>query len=345
MPRNILVVIPTLNEARNIEGVVATLLADLPKDTTTTLVVADGGSTDGTVELVQAMARQRTDLHLLHNPKRIQSAAINLAARTFGHDADVLIRCDAHAIYPAGFVQSLVASLDASQADSVVVPMDSVGHSCLQRATAWVSDTAVGSGGSAHRGGRRSGFVDHGHHALFRMASFHRVGGYDETFTHNEDAELDCRQRALGSKVYLDAGIRLQYHPRDTFKGIWRQYAGYGRGRSRTARRHPGSMRLRQAAVPIHFLLMVFALLMAARLPILLLWPLLYMGALAAASVLLAWRHRSLCGLLAGPAAFVMHTSWAVGFFTGLATVRERPWRTESAKPLWAVTAVGTPHE
>src|SRR5882724_1129881 len=219
MARSILVVIPTLNEARNIEGVVTALSADLPHDATTTLVVADGGSTDGTVELVQAMAQQHSNLHLLHNPKRIQSAAVNLAARTFGRDADVLIRCDAHAIYPAGFVQRLLGSLDASQADSVVVPMDSVGHSCLQRATAWISDTVIGSGGSAHRGGHRSGFVDHGHHAIFRMASFQRVGGYDETFTHNEDAELDCRQKAMGSKVYLDAEIRVQYHPRDTFKG------------------------------------------------------------------------------------------------------------------------------
>jgi succinoglycan biosynthesis protein ExoA len=84
---------------------------------------------------------------------------------------------------------------------------------------------------------------------------------------------------------------------------------------------------------------------MAARMPILLLWPLLYVGVLSAVSVQLALRHRSVCGLLAGPAAFVMHMSWAVGFFTGLATVRERPWRTESAKPLWPATAAGTPHE
>ena len=38
---------------------------------------------------------------------------------------------------------------------------------------------------------RKSGYVDHGHHAAFRAASFKAIGGYDETFSHNEDAEFD----------------------------------------------------------------------------------------------------------------------------------------------------------
>ncbi|ARN22588.1 glycosyltransferase family 2 protein [Piscinibacter gummiphilus] len=329
MTRSILVVIPTLNEARTIDGVLSALSKDLPAGCTTTFVVADGGSTDGTAERVSSWP----GVQLLRNPRRIQSAAVNLAARTHGGDADVLIRCDAHAVYPPGFVRQLVESLDRNGADAVVVPMDSVGHSCLQKATAWVSDTPVGSGGSAHRGGRRSGFVDHGHHAAFRMASFRRAGGYDETFTHNEDAELDCRQRALGSKVWLDADIRLEYHPRDTFTGLWKQYRGYGRGRSRTVRRHPGSMRARQLAVPVHLALSAAALVLAAWAPWLLVWPAAYLAALAAVSVALAVKHRSACGLLGGPAAFVMHTAWAMGFFGGLLSLRETPWRPGMATP------------
>jgi len=341
MTRSILIVIPTLNEARTIDGVLSALSQDLPRDAITTFVVADGGSNDGTADRVAA----RPGVHLLHNQKRIQSAAVNLAAATLGRDVDVLIRCDAHAVYPPGFVRKLVESLDRTGADAVVVPMDSVGYGCVQRATAWVSDTPVGSGGSAHRGGRRSGFVDHGHHAAFRMASFRRVGGYDETFAHNEDAELDCRQRALGAKIYLDADVRLEYHPRNTLRGLWKQYTGYGRGRSRTVRRHPGSMRARQLAVPLHVAFSTVALLLAAWVPWLVLWPAAYAAVLAAVSVALAARHRSTCGLLAGPAAFVMHTAWALGFFEGMLSLREREWRPEAATPLWDSAAVGGLHD
>jgi len=336
--RSVLVVIPTLNEAQTIGRVLETLAADPPPDAALRFVVADGGSTDGTVERVREIARWRTDLALLHNPERIQSAAVNRAVLAHGAKADVLIRCDAHALYPRGYCRRLLHTLDASGADAVVVPMDSVGSGCFQKAVAWVSDTPVGSGGSAHRGGRRSGFVDHGHHAAFRMASFRRAGGYDTSFTHNEDAELDCRQRALGARVYLDAETRVAYHPRDHAGPLARQYFRYGKGRSRTVRRHPDSLRLRQLAVPLHLLVSLAALLLAPWWPIALAWPAAYLAVLAGTSLALAWRHRSACGLLAGPAAALMHTAWALGFFWGCFSVRERRWMVADA----AIGAGGT---
>jgi succinoglycan biosynthesis protein ExoA len=330
--RSVLVVIPTLNEAGSIAQVLRSLRDDPPPDAAISMVVVDGGSTDGTVDVVRRLAAADPaadpKVSVLANPARIQSAGINLAARTAGHGVDVLVRCDAHAAYPRGYIRQLLDTLERTGADAVVVAMDSVaGRGCLQRAVAWVSDTALGSGGSAHRGGRASGFVDHGHHAAFRMPGFLRLGGYDESFTHNEDAELDCRQRRLGGRIYLDADIRVGYYPRATLGGLEQQYFRYGYGRSRTARRHPGSIRARQLAVPLHFALSVLALALAPMWPALLAWPLLYVAALGLASLQAAWRHRSVCGLLAGGAAGVMHLSWAAGFFAGLVSVRERPWR------------------
>lgn len=330
----VLVVIPTLNEANGIAAVIESLSHDLPTQVPVSFVVADGGSTDGTQAIVEQLAVTRPWLRLIANSKRIQSAAVNLAVHQAGQGAQTLVRCDAHASYPPGFVRQLLATLDSTGADAVVVPMDSAGNSCFQRAVAWVSDSKVGSGGSAHRGGRRSGFVDHGHHAAFRMESFRRAGGYDETFTHNEDAELDCRQRRLGSKIYLDADIRLGYEPRATPAGLARQYLAYGRGRSRTVRRHPGSMRVRQLALPVHLVLSVLAIALAPWSSWLLAWPVAYVAVLVMTSLQIGWKRRSLCGLLAGPAAAVMHLAWAWGFLLGLATIRETPWHAEGATSL-----------
>lgn len=331
---SVLVVIPTLNEERNIERVLDTLLADLPEHLDLTCIVADGGSQDGTRNIVQRRAASNPRIRLLHNPKRRQAAAVNLAVQEFGAGFDILIRCDAHAEYPAGFIPHLVESLDVHQADAVVVPMDSIGHTCLGRAIAWVSDSKIGSGGSAHRGGTQSGFVDHGHHAAFRLASFVRAGGYDESFSHNEDAELDCRQRAMGSRIFLDAGIRLNYHPRATLAALGRQYFNYGRGRSRTVRKHPGSMRMRQLAVPVHLVTSLLSLALAVITPWALIWPAVYLLALLMASLAITWQQSSACGLLAAPAAAVMHTAWACGFFTGLLVDRQ---------PVWSRPAHGRP--
>jgi succinoglycan biosynthesis protein ExoA len=111
------------------------------------------------------------------------------------------------------------------------------------------------------------------------------------------------------------------------------QYFRYGQGRSRTARRHPRSIRGRQLAVPLHFAASLGALALAPVWPALLAWPLLYVLALAGASLQAAWQHRSACGLLSGPAAGVMHLSWAAGFLAGLIRHREPAWQVGVSKP------------
>ena len=323
----VLVVVPTLDEKDHIGPVLTRILEETADFAQLRVVVADGGSTDGTREIVAEVARRNPAVVLLDNPARIQSAAVNLAVRRFGDGADVLIRCDAHSFYPPRYCRSLVETLQRVNAASVVVPLDSIGQSCLQRAIAWVSSSPIGTGGAAHRGGHGSGFVDHGHHAAFRMGAFRRVGGYDETFTHNEDAELDCRQRAVGGRVYLDADIRIGYRPRRSLAALARQYYRYGAGRARTVRRHPTSLRLRQAAVPLHVGLSALALAIAPLWPPALAWPAAYASVLLAVSVAMALRHDSACGFLAGPVAATMHVAWGSGFLVSLVAARERRWR------------------
>jgi succinoglycan biosynthesis protein ExoA len=317
-----LVVIPTLNEAATIEGLLTDLLADLSSDDEVTCVVADGGSADATRELVAKVRDRDPRVVLVDNPKRIQSAGVNLAVSLHGRDMDVLIRCDAHASYPRRLITKLITTLGATGADSVVVPMDSVGYDGVSSAIAWVSDTIVGSGGSRHRGGRRSGFVDHGHHAAFRMERFRALGGYDETFTHNEDAEYDCRLRKAGGTIYLDAALRVQYRPRQSLVQLARQYHRYGLGRSGTVLRHPESLRLRQLAVPTAMVSLAVCLIGAPLFPWLLIGPGAYGLVIVATSLLMAVRKRSAYGLMTGPAAAVMHASWAFGFIQGLLTRR-----------------------
>jgi len=329
-----LIVVPTLNEAPHIEGVVQRLLADAPTLSHARLVIADGGSTDGTIAIAEQLAQENPAVTLLHNRARIQSAAMNLAVRRFGQDCDVLIRCDAHAVYPPAFCARLLATLEQTGADAVVVPLDSAGDAGVQRVVGWVCNSPVGTGGAAHRAGRTSGLVDHGHHAAFRLEMFRRCGGYDETFTHNEDGELDCRQRALGARVYLDSAIRVVYRPRSSLGALWRQYFNYGTGRSRTVQRHPHSLRLRQVALPTNLVGMALSLALSPWFSTLLVWPTAYLAALGLAAAGLAFRHRSALAGLAAPVALVMHTAWAAGFLSGLVRRREKRWQQEMATPL-----------
>lgn len=315
---DVAVVIPTLNEAAHIEACVRSLMLGDARLGDTEIIVADGGSSDRTREIVQGLASVFPNVRVIDNPRRLQSAAVNLGARAAGPERSILVRCDAHALYPAGYVMAVADALARHGVSSLVVPIDAAGTTCFQRANAWIVDTPLGSGGSAHRGGRVSGLVDHGHHAGFDLKRFLGLGGYDESFSHNEDAEYDTRLRKAGGRIYLDAGIRLTYLPRATVGGLARQYFNYGKGRARTLLKHGERPKLRQLIPPATLLACVAGLAIAPFS----LWGLVlpggYLAALGAASVVTMVKHGSACGLLAGLASATMHMSWSLGLILQL---------------------------
>ena len=311
---SVLVVIPVLNEAAHIESCVRSLFEGDERIRAARVIVVDGGSTDGTQNMVKTLAAEFPNVELLDNPERLQSAGVNLAARKRGEGCAILVRCDAHSVYPANYVMDVADSLVRRDAQSIATPMDARGQSCFQKANAFIVDTPLGSGGSAHRGGRKSGYVDHGHHAGFDMAWFIKLGGYDASFSHNEDAEFDRRLNDAGGRIFLDADIRIGYFPRDSLGGLARQYFNYGKGRARNLRKHGGAPRLRQMIPPAVFVTCPLALALAPLTPWTLLAPAGYLAMLAVASVGVAAVMRSPCGLLAGPASLTMHMAWSAGF-------------------------------
>lgn len=314
-PTSILAVIPALNEARHIETCIRSLMQGSPLLRLVPLTVADGGSTDETQAIVTRLMAEFPNLRLIENPKKLQAAAINLAAaRHSGPQTRWLVRCDAHSIYPQNFILHVAESLQRTGAASVVIPMDAVGETCFEKGNAWVVDTLLGSGGSAHRGGRKSGYVDHGHHAGFDISWFRKVGGYDEAFSHNEDAEYDHRAVQAGGQVWLDADIRIQYIPRGSVRALARQYFNYGKGRARNLRKHSRQLKLRQAVPILATIGSIGGLLAGISFLPALIPPILYFSLLAGASLAIAVKRRSACGLFAGLAAGTMHMAWSAGF-------------------------------
>lgn len=329
-PIRIAIVMPALDEEAHIETAVRSVLAGTER-IECELIVADGGSTDRTVEIVRRLRSQDRRIRLVHNGKRVQSAAVNLAARLIDGRSTYLVRADCHSRYPPGFVAGCIATIERLGVASVVVPMRTIGSTCMQRAIAAAQNSRVGNGGSPHRIEGRSRFVEHGHHAAFDLRAFLEVGGYDERFAHNEDAELDMRLIKAGHRIYLDAGQTIEYFPRATLEALSRQYFNFGWGRANTLLRHRAIPRLRQVA-PIAVLGLNLLGLLAAPLDLRALsLPLAYIAALAGWSLLEAVRHRDRCRLMAGVATMVMHHAWAIGHLRRLAQPfahRSLKWRT-----------------
>ncbi|WP_332691039.1 glycosyltransferase family 2 protein [Devosia sp.] len=318
-----LIVVPTLNEARHIGGLLEDLLVEA-EAMDARIVVADGGSSDGTQSIAADVAARHRRVTLLHNPRRIQSAAMNLAVAEHGDGAKYVIRIDAHGKYPPDYCRVLVAQAELLGADSIVVPMTTVGRSTFQRAVATAQNSLVGTGGSAHRTGKSAQQVDHGHHALMRIEAYRAVGGYDETFRFNEDAELDYRLGQAGFSVWLTDATSMTYFPRATASSLFRQYFGYGGGRARNILKH----RMRPRARQMLPLVILPAVLLAA-LSIVhwgFLVPMVAWGlACFALGAVAARKHFAEYGLpialapLVGVAAMIMHFAWSAGFWLHLA--------------------------
>lgn len=316
-----LIVVPCLNEAKHLPELLGRLLAD-PGAAQALIVVADGGSTDGSQGLVAGVALEDGRLRLLDNPLKIQGAGVNAAVRRFGAERTWLVRIDAHADYPADFVARLVQAAEATGAASVVVTMETRGEGCFQIAAAVAQNSKIGTGGAVHRIGGASGWIDHGHHALMRIEDFVAVGGYDESFSHNEDAELDLRLTKAGGRIWMQADLAVGYYPRATPGALFRQYFHYGRGRARTVRRHTTRLKLRQAAPLAVAPAVGLAVLSAVLIPLNGLAALgmipaaVWAGVCVAAGALAGLKARSACGLASGFAAMIMHLGWSIGFLS-----------------------------
>ena len=318
--RNVAIIIPTWNEARHI----GELLDDFGRQgpAVSEIIVADGGSTDGTCEIVAAKAQADSRIRLIHNPARLQAAGFNLAAQAASHEVDTLIRADAHAAYPDDFVEVLLAEQAASGAESVVNRLQSVGAGGFQTAVAAASNSIFGTGGAAHRQGAPSCFIDHGHHALFDRATFLSVGGYDAAFAANEDAEYDVRLRAAGGRIWFTNKADIVYFPRGNAKALARQYFRYGAGRAQTLLRHDEPLRWRQRVPAILLTVLLVCVAIAPVAPSALAIVAAYLGGVAAATLILMVREGSLSvagALLALP---IMHLAWGAGFLSHRLTHR-----------------------
>jgi succinoglycan biosynthesis protein ExoA len=316
---DVLIVIPSLNEEVHIENIVASLRADR-RCSEALIVVSDGGSSDQTVAIVQRIASGDPRVRVLTTGKRLSiSASVNRAVEFFGNGRTWLVRLDAHAGYPKNYVSRLVAKAIETGATSVVTPMFTRGDTCFQRAAAAAQNSFLGTGGSAHRLPNRGGWVEHGHHALFNLEWFRRLGGYHDTFS--EDTEFDRRLVKSGGKIWLADDLVITYFPRSNTISLFRQHVGYGRGRARTFVRHGGRKHVR------HFILPSIAPMIILGFLGPLCWPLAVPGTVWLFACLsygfaLGISQRDICAAGSGYSSMVMQLAWSLGYWREIISIR-----------------------
>jgi succinoglycan biosynthesis protein ExoA len=279
------------------------------------VVAAVGPSLDATAGIVDAVARRDPRVRRIDNPSGRTPDGLNAAvAATSGQ---VVVRVDAHAVLPPGYVRHALRALRETGAANVGGRQAPVGHTTFGRAVAAAMRSPLGAGGAAYRTGTTAGAVDTVYLGVFRREALDEVGGFDPRFTRNQDAELNLRLRRAGYTVWFEPGIEVVYHPRATVSGLASQYLQYGRWRRLTGRVHPGSLQPRQLAAPAAVVLLVGAA--GASVLTADLRPVAVVGGGYLATVLggglRAGGVRD--GVPTAVALATMHLGWGIGFLVG----------------------------
>jgi glycosyltransferase involved in cell wall biosynthesis len=249
------IAMPCRNEAGFIEACLRSVQAQTYPSERIEILVADGGSTDGTREILARLASEDPRIRVIDNPQRIQAAGLNQAIRA--SRGDVIARMDVHADYEPDYLEKCTEVLARTGADNVGGAARCRAKDSVQLAVSAALQSPLGFGGASFRNADAEGWVDTLFPGAFRRGIFEKVGLFDEGAPTNEDAEINQRILQAGGRIYQSREIRCYYYPRNSLSALATQYFRYGQGRARTLLKHRRFVTLRPA---LPFLTLVTAI-------------------------------------------------------------------------------------
>lgn len=248
-----------LNEEEHIERVVSGFLAT-DYSNLTEILVADGGSTDRTREIVSELNKKDARVKLVENPEKYQSFGLNRMIDVA--QGEIFLRADGHCYYAEDYVVKCVQTLISTGAKNVGGAQRYKATNKVQAGIALAVKSFLGNGGAKYMQEDYEGYADTVFLGCFWTKDLKEIGGFNPRNITNQDSELNLRLiEHFGPCVYVSPQIKSWYFPRDTFSKLFKQYFRYGRGRFLTNTLHPKSSPIR-GMVPFLALLFLIVLIL-----------------------------------------------------------------------------------
>ncbi|MCG8582521.1 MAG: glycosyltransferase family 2 protein [Bacteroidales bacterium] len=223
------IIMPVRNEAKTIRQTVDSILKqDYPADNFE-IIIADGISTDGTDEIIISLEKENPAIQYLKNFKKIVPTGLNMAIRKA--KGDVIVRLDAHTIYPKNYISRLTKALKNTEADNVGCIIETIPANETKEAHAIAMglSSQFGVGNSKFRVGiHKATEVDTVPFGCFRREVFDEIGYFDEELVRNQDDEFNARMIKHGYRIVLIPDLTCHYHARENFSQLARMLYQYG---------------------------------------------------------------------------------------------------------------------
>lgn len=252
--------IPVLNEEGHIERVVNGFLnSGYPN--LVEILIADGGSTDRTREIVQNLSSKDSRVKLVENPEKFQSYALNKMIELA--EGEIFLRADGHCIYADDYLEKSVETLLNFNARNAGGSQRYVARNKVQAGVAMAVKSFLGNGGARYMDETYEGYADTVFLGCFWTKDLKELGGFSTSNITNQDSEMNLRIiETFGESVMVSPEIKSWYYPRDSYLKLFRQYFKYGRGRFITRNAHPKSTPIR-GLTPFLFVLFLMGYVVA----------------------------------------------------------------------------------
>jgi len=313
------VIVPCYQEENHIRKFVKDFYKQNFGELEVELIVADGGSSDGTLGLLEMLSQKYESLKVINNSKRIVSTGLNLAVAA--SRGDIIIRMDVHTEYSGDYIVACVETLINSNAQCVGGPWNVFKpESGIGRAIALAFDSKVGSGNAKSRDVHFSGQVDTVYLGCWWKSYLVGIGLFDETLVRNQDDELCLRIRKSGGTIVQSAGIVSSYYPRVEYRKLFDQWRQYGFWRPFVIKKHREAGSIRQLIPALFVICCTIAL--AASLLVSNLFPIsvllvTYLSSIFAALYKQYPQESGLVCLQSVYAVSLIHFGYGVGFIMG----------------------------
>jgi len=329
------VVVPVLNEERYLGRTLEILSRQTYPEARYEVLVVDGGSTDSTVEIADALALSDSMIRVLQNPGRWSSRGRNVGIRV--STGEYILIVDGHCLLrDLDYLEKVAQLFAATGADCLGRPQPLEFETALplQKAIAIARTSPIGHHADSLIYSSGETFAPAISVAVaYRRSVFTKVGLFDEAFDACEDVEFNYRVDQAGLRCFFSDQIAVPYVPRSSLLDLSRQLMRYGRGRARLLRKHPGTFSLKSLAPGLSLASLVLGVVLSTFVP-LFAWVLalglgLYLGAILLISAGSARKAKPWwVALLVPPCLVTTH------FSTGLGTLVEvLSWFGETVRP------------
>ena len=203
------VIIPVFNEAQNIKRLLDYLIENKHDDVPTEVIVVDGGSRDGSVEIVSEIASKNKDLHILKSEKG-RAKQMNMGAKKAKYKILYFLHADT---FPPKNYNKIISKHIGNGASSGCFKMKFDSQHWWLVISGWLTHFNL----KICRGGDQSLFVT--------KEVFNQLNGYDENYLVYEDnhfiAKLYKQHKFIvlphwvtsSARRYKSNGVwQLQYH-------------------------------------------------------------------------------------------------------------------------------------